>query len=967
MKNFIRIISFMLSSVFILTGAVSALSDTAKTEKSKENTLNVSAVSEEQVKLCTAVMIDGFEADETVRTASGKTEYKITDNAFEGDKCASLTGTGQAGISLALQKKKSTANARSLCVCAYVTPADGAEFVISVTVKCTEKTLYGESCLPAGMWCAAYLPIDTAETVNIENVKIIIKSNSPDAAVSCLVDRVHTAVVDGMPEKLRYFASDYIAANGEIEYTDDALVFKPYGLNGSIESTVCGYMTNGLYNALAVTLNNGCDGDNITLSLKLDSQLAYKKENTHTLALLPGEHVYYFPIGGFRSGTTVEALRIELPGQVSGRIAIKSISFSSYRFPADYGGTVKAVIKDGKIVINGSFPNYPASAQSVQLYRLAPGYDEERPEEFDAMPYAETSVSSSFEFEIPLTDGDINNAYYKYLVRYKSKSGYETAGYSYVTYRDNTEQNSLQYKGADFTIDITMLSYLKPGTAYIDVDIGGLLDNSGGVSYKGAGFTQYISDAELEKYDRMIQRCTDENVYTVLRLTYSRFASDEEYYFSGDNDALPDIITDKGVSHYLGLLSFLAKRYESKISAVIPCTVLDSEETAKIRRFTSDMAEKYASDVILSAQSVLSAYGISVIAPVSYDGAPLFLGMMQSEFKNRDKVLVYIEADTAEDAADIIEQTQTYGFGVIVSCRAESAADVVRLYYGCKDAAGIRVRGLSETDEKSELYSVIDTTYGVTASNRLAIKDFPSGVGGVYTDIEESEKVYKYLGELDNTDMPQMIYAIYDGVAADNWEAFDCCKSIYKDVLGGSDAAALSFDYENGMFGFAVYTPEIKRSYSTVYFRLYADHLPEGTDSVRVRITAESEKGTAAGYCTLKAETQTVLAMRLNGLITEISGFTVAPVETVQGSTPRICVSGIYTPGIDPDMTASIDETETMPEPETQVFDTKQTGANDNGKNDARLYIISILVIIGMFAVSGAGIAVIKIRDKRKK
>ena len=236
---------------------------------------------------------------------------------------------------LTLTKKRSTANARSLCVCAYVEPAENAEFLMTVTLCGTEKTVYGASYIPAGQWCAAYLPINTETAVNIESIKINISAESAASVrVTCLIDRVHTATVDGLPDKLRYFASDFTANRGEIAYTDDALIFSPSGSNSYIESSLCGYMTGGKYNALAFEISNGSDAENMILRLKLDRQYSFTEENSHTLQLRPGEHVYSFPIGGFRSGATVEALRLEFPGDVSGEIAIKSIRSEPASSPA---------------------------------------------------------------------------------------------------------------------------------------------------------------------------------------------------------------------------------------------------------------------------------------------------------------------------------------------------------------------------------------------------------------------------------------------------------------------------------------------------------------------------------------------------------------------------------------------------------------------------------------------------------
>ena len=50
------------------------------------------------------------------------------------------------------------------------------------------------------------------------------------------------------------------------------------------------------------------------------------------------------------------------------------------------------------------------------------------------------------------------------------------------------------------------------------------------------------------------------------------------------------------------------------------------------------------------------------------------------------------------------------------------------------------------------------------------------------------------------------------------------------------------------------------------------------------------------------------------------------------------------------------------------MFETADTtAAKDNGGGRTRLYIIAISVIIGVFAVCGAIIAVLKIRDRNRE
>lgn len=968
MKKYVIITCILLCALFAPQPVAAANSVGEETKITEKSVLNVSEITEEQAELCAAVMIDGFEADETVRTPAEGTLSSVSSSALEGEKCLRLTGNDKAGITLSPTKKRTTSNARSLCVCVYIEPAGGAPFDMTVSVSGTEKTVTASSSIPSGVWCAAYMPVGTETAVNIESISVSVSSGASSVVrVSCLIDRVHTATVDGLADKLKYFASDFTAGRGEIHYTNDALLFTLEGSNSYMESSACGYLTYGRYNALAVRIDNSCTAQNITLRLKLDRQYSYTEENSHTLALLPGENVYYFEIGGFRSGVSVDALKIELPGAAEGELAIKSICFSSYRFPAEYAGTVSAYAEDGMLTVSGTLPDYPASSKRICLYRLTPGTDEEEPGSVDGEPYAEASPSSSFKFELPLEENGYSNAHFKYLVRYETKNGHEDAGVAYVRYAKAVKPFAA-YKGVKAPEDLSLIPYLKPSAVYTDAYLGEIFDGDGKTEFKFAGKTLYMSEEVLEKYDKIIERCAEEKAFSVLRLIYTPFADAEKYYFVTENEALPDITTAEGASFFTSLLSFFADRYGDKLAAIIPCGDINAAGIQALRGMTADKAEKYAADLIFTAQSVLSAYGKPVMIQVNKDGAQQFLKMLCFDIKEPKDLPLFFETESAKEARDILSGISGSGFAAVLSCPVSTASDAAQLYYGCYGAPGVCADGFTKTDGCAQLYSVIDTTYGASAAEKLAPDAFPDGVSAVYPDIPKPSRTYEDKGGLDMTELPQMLTALYDGSPSENWQSCDACKSIGFEHINEEAAAGLAFDFSSACFGFASYYPAKRASREKIYFRLYADYLPEDVSSLTLRVCAEGDKGTVAGYCALEAETVSVFALQSEAA-GRIKCLTFSPVGAEDGFTPRVCVLGIYAEGSDPTDTITEAETETMPEPESQRFDTADVTSSapeKSGENRARLYVIAISAAIGMFILCGAVIVVLKLRDRRK-
>ena len=929
----------------------------------KDNTLNVSPVTEEQAQLLTAVMLDSFEDEEpsaSKRTADDGTLSELYGiGPLEGYSCMRLTGNSAAGMTVTITKKRNTANTRSVAVCVFVEEAGDAVFTAAMTVTGSGYTYAGESDIPAGVWCAVFLPI-TGEAINLDQIHLEIRSSGP-SRVDCRVDRLHTSTVCGLPEDLPYFASSFSTHKGEITYENDALVFTPSGSDSYIESSECFYMTGGVYNALTVELDNGSSAAAAVMRLRIDGARSYTQENSHSLALCSGKNVLKFPIGGFRSGTTVDYFRLEFPGSADGSIKIRSIRFSSFRFPKEYGGEVSAIVSGDKITVSGTMRDYPASCDKICLYRLAPGVDEELPAAVDLEPYMEAKPSGSFSFEVPLTDGNENNAYYKFLVRYESKNTYEDAGIAYPASKPAPLPYAA-YKGLSVAGPASAVSSLMPAAVYLDVDVGALFSGEGEDSYLSGGKRIYLSDDALGRYDEVVGRCRAEDVPVILRLVYSPFADGDKYWFLGDTTAVPNLTSYDTASHFLSLLSFLADRYRGKINAVVPCTALNPEELASLRGLTPDEAEKYAASLILSCRNVLAGYDTAVMIPVCSEGCGAFLEMLGQDIDAASST-VFCECDGPADACNAA--ARRCGFNMIVYAPVNSAAELARLYYGCeKDAYGICVPAPAQNGDAASLFAVIDTTYGVTAAAELAKDEFPDGIAAEYPDVKAAKKVYADRGGIGIAELPAALAPVQDASSADGWQGYDCCK-VYAEEIGGEPAAGFAFDFTGGDGGYAAYVPEVKRTYERLYFRLYTDYLPENFESAGIKITVYGAKGVIKGVCTAIPGEVCYAAVDTGDQTGRITRITVCFDDTSALVTPRICVLGVYEDDMTSTETAKETEPETLPPPESQHFDTAAETEAENKRTDVRLYITAIFVILGMFALCGAVIAFLKVKEQR--
>ena len=928
--------------------------------ESGDGTLNVSAVSAEQVRICSAVLLDGFEENETDRAPDEGTVADITvASPFEGENCLMIAGNGSAGVTFEMTKKRNTANTRSAVICAYVEPVDGAEFEIEMCVRGSKKSFTGRSKLEAGVWCAAYLPIP-GDAINLTDIHITVSSGE-NVRVKCSLDWLHTALVDGMPDRLPFFASEYEPSKGELSLEDGVMRFKPTGTSARLESSYCGYMTGGVYNCISVRLVNESDADELTLRLKLDGQRSYQEENAHTLKLTKGEQICNFPIGGFRSGTVVEQLRFDLPRNTDGVITLKSVGFSVYRFPVDYKGTVTATAEGDVIVISGNMPDYPSSAKNVRLYRLPVGADEEQPGAVDSEPYAEAGVSGSFRFEIPRYDEGRDNALYKYTVVYEGKNSSETAGVAYVG--GGFTAVSLPYKGMTAPERVADIYELLPGAVYVDADAGALFDDNGETSVEYGDFKHGLSDAELQRYDAIIDRCRAENVPAVLDLRFSPFPGADKYVFTDGVDAVPDLTSYEGTANFYAVLRFFAERYKDGIAAVILPGPLDSEGIAGVLGAGADGMEKYASSVIRAAAAALEGTGVGVIVRVTSDGAGDFLQMLRKDLPNEPLTAAAFCEDEGSAKA-FAQAAADAGVSCVIEADAGDAASLIRLFYVNEHrAAAIRAENVTADATSSALFSVIDTRDGVSASDGLKLPEFPGGVGAVYTDIIKRTKIYENRGYTEPTELPQVLTTVTEGGDCEAWTPFDGCANVYADELYGEPSTSLTFDLSSGPGCARCTTPPLD---GTVYLRLCVDYLPEGSDTVDVTVRLRGENGFVSSV--LRMENGKVTSAALDpGDIGAVTSVDLSP--SGDAGTPRISVLGIYTVDKTSSETVPEQSAETLPPPETQIFETetRQTAPIEKKENDIPLYAVTIGVMLGMFAVCGAVIFILKKVDAAKK
>ena len=136
-----------------------------------------------------------------------------------------------------------------------------------------------------------------------------------------------------------------------------------------------------------------------------------------------------------------------------------------------------------------------------------------------------------------------------------------------------------------------------------------------------------------------------------------------------------------------------------------------------------------------------------------------------------------------------------------------------------------------------------------------------------------------------------------------------------------------------------------------------------------VTLTARCELGRAEGVFTLPKERSSGTSLMIDPGLGRLKELVISP--ALSSGTLRISVYGVYTAGPGSEETLPEQETETLPEPVTERFDTAPVTEEEKIPEGSglRLYITAISVILGMFALCGVVIFVLKKTDdiKNKK
>ena len=956
--NIIKKAAAVFFAVLLLCGSYRA-----EAEQTGVSAVNAAEISYEQLDLCLAEMLDGFEGDGTVRTAqngaalytSGAEELL---SPFEGGSMLMLSGTGAVGAELSFLKHPDADDCRSVAVSVYVKPAGtGADYTLSIFATFTNTEVTGTGEITAGSWQTAYLPVSEYKPGQLVSVRITVAS-SDGGVIEAALDCLHTANVDGMPEDLPLFASDFSCRGGKLSYSGGSLTFEANGKEPYIESSVCNYLIDEKYNALAITLVNSAGASSAVLSCRMNGAAKYNESDVYGLELQDGRNTYYFKAGNYRGQSVLNAFRLTFSEKLKGSVTVEKIELTSYRFPTRYPGTLSVTESGPDLKISGSVPSYPATSKEIRLYRLLPGQDEERFEELDVTPYRTAEPAKTFSFVIPKEDNGIDNTLYKYFAVYYGDSAFYAAPAAYVPSRTSAAVNTGE-RCVSYQPDLSLLTEAEPDAVFFTLDTDKIYNEDGTVN------EEYLSE-----YDLAAKRLGEENISAAFILTRQSGA--------------PDLSSEAQFDGFVSILRFVCERYAGVIRSVVPCPELDSESLSDSAG-SDDRAVRYAAALARTASAVLTPYGVKALLPVSSDCETRFL-MMIGEEKLSDVPFGFLlcgrESETLaqRSAASYVSTSLLYKNAKRETIYKTKLPDDLSellsgFYYATGFCSGVYYDGELKDDGTAEIFRSASSADGVAAADAVLKENGGGSVSLLYPHTSEYKKIYKKV-EITEDKPDGSVSILFDGKTDERWTTYDACRDVYQGAVNNESAAELTFDFGLGRRGKAVFDTGPVTDNGAFYIRLYADYLPSDTGSVKVTVYLYGDNGCVYGDVSLRESEIAAVCIKTDELLGAVRRIVFAVSQNEDGTlaTPRICAAEIYAADAKSEQTVTDPPETEPPKPETQVFVTEtqtepaQTEPVNEGDDTGRLLIITLCVMLGMFVCCGLLIFILKlISDKKQK
>lgn len=378
----------------------------------------------------------------------------------------------------------------------------------------------------------------------------------------------------------RFMAESFVPAGAEITYSQTELTLNVSQNDAAVEGLVTVKPAGEFTNAIRIVLANNTKSTAMRVFYAYSAADGFSDDRSVTVDIKRSAEfgAYLVPV---QNAAGIKKLKIVFTGNAKGTIVLSSISaVCAYTDKFDKIGAISActVSEDGKyIIIKGTVKNEHVNAYrdcTLALYELSSF--EELGDIFKrtTLPTSTHSMSTKFEFKLPLSEGNYSAILSKYaVVLYKGGAVLQplvlvdgpryVSGAARLAPNISAKSPANAFKGIQ-TAYLAGAQEAGAGRVVIDVELNRLLNSqSSGYLHRISGKYIYFNAAYVDALDREIRAYTAGNTEVLLNLVITG-GHDKITYV----DTLPDVkyyalnVSKLEGELYAGaVVDFLALRY----------------------------------------------------------------------------------------------------------------------------------------------------------------------------------------------------------------------------------------------------------------------------------------------------------------------------------------------------------------------------------------------------------------------
>lgn len=541
-----------------------------------------------------SLLIDGF-TSELKWTAAGSARNLALTKDKKGNGFLSFTGNSGVGseyasVSYVFAEPADLYYFKALTAEILIEPEGGkaGTYFAELILHSADVTESSKSQINSGVASklsfnlSLYKNRGSVDSIELRFYEVSVSGNAK--TFTCKIAKIEAAAAVDRSLSERFLCAEYTAAGGTLALSPDksSLTLASEQNDAYITGTVTVKPGDNYTNALRILMANDTKSTSIQVYYTYADTDAFSEKQSVTLDIKRSSEpeAYIVPV---ENANTIRKLKIVFTGNSKGNITINSVcAVCAYVDSTEKIGNISscAVSDDGKyIVIKGNVKTDKTIEYrdcTLALYELASYEKSDAIIQRTTLPTSTHSMSTKFEFRLPLSDANLSALQSTYaVVLYKNGAVIQPLimvdNPHYVSDTDNlspdiaTDAPSNAFKGLQ-TSYVSGAQEAGAGRVIIDVRINELLSaKNSGYLHLVSGKYIYFDTEYVDSLDRVIHSYTSSGIEVLLDLLVADTKQDAPYTFpnrqSGVKYYALNVSDIQGEMYAGAVVDFLSLRY----------------------------------------------------------------------------------------------------------------------------------------------------------------------------------------------------------------------------------------------------------------------------------------------------------------------------------------------------------------------------------------------------------------------